>query len=209
MMMDGASSGRARTSSDGHRLAWGVRRHAWAAACTVVLSLAAIMVLGPITTAGRPSIMWRGFPGLGRPSSASTAAKACPSIDYGESACRSGLLHPPGPKTDEEVLEDMYHGFKCLRAAVVEPWAHSRAATQGSRLEIQRPRVRCGGGDKGTAALVNVTQEVASLESWRQLAKEQLCLLADSLYEAMVSCKHSLRRGMLVQSRRWAKQNDR
>lgn len=187
-------------------------RLVWAAAYAIGISLAVIMALLPAGDATLPSIMWRRMGGLRGAGQAPPSLSNCPRINYSEPACHLGLLHPPAPdRTDAEVLEDMYHAFKCLQKAIVDPWAAAAAAER--RQSLLRGWVRPSGGSRryrcgreGAAAdnrppsPFDVSQEDAWRNGWRAQAEQQLCTVADSMYHAMTSCRHGLRRGMYIHS---------
>jgi hypothetical protein len=209
-------------------------RLAWApVAGAVALSLGAIAaLLGAAATATvrRPGGIIRllaestgvGLVPVPAPAPVPPPPAACPPINYREPACDSARLRPPRPDaTDAEVLEDMYHGLKCLEKAIVDPWAASAlggiAAAERRQLEQQQGgsrHFRCGGEgeEDGVDAMGppppslpsnNASREEEWEAGWRAAAERQLCAVAGSMYDAMIACRHSLRRGMHVHSSGW------
>lgn len=178
---------------------------------SLLLSLAAAVVLLPRAAVMRSSFMWRSLaPSSSRTSlvgSTAIGGARSPPLNYGDRWCQEEQLHPPNHNiTDAQVYENLYRGFTCLVNTIVEPWIHSGASRRSaSQPNDPHAHARCGDeeGGEGAPSASNMTLEEAWREGWRRLADQQLCVLVDSMYDAMVSSQHSLRRGMLIESSRY------
>jgi len=174
---------------------------ALAGALVLSLGIVLVVILAPQGAIGQSSIMWRSYEGLRRGTVAlPRIPSGCPIIDYSEPSCHPGLLHPPSADMSEAaVFEDMYHGFMCLVETIIDPWTPTGSHRPASFVPGGQ-HVRCGGG---AASPINVTQAETRRHAWRGMADEQLCVLADSMYEVMTSCRFGLHRGMHIQSGRY------
>ena len=180
-------------------------------AAALVLSLAAVVVLLATSSAFRPKLVSKGNARLRRAAASHSILPVCPPMNYNDPSCQPDRLHAPRPNiTDAEVFEDMYHGFKCVQNDVVDPWA-SGAAERGLSVMRGTPdsssgsmRFRCGrkGGSAngGPPSPFRMSQEMAWENGWRAMAEELLCMIAQSMYDAILSCHHGLRRGMHIHS---------
>jgi len=57
----------------------------------------------------------------------------------------------------------------------------------------------------GAVSLSHARQKEVSQGAWETMAEQQLRLLTNQMYEAMISCQRGLQRGMLVRTSRYVR----